>query len=204
MKVNRSLVGGALTALMLVCFPAAAFAHVGREAGAGFMAGLLHPVFGLDHFLAMLSVGIVSAQLGGRRIFTVPATFVLSMIAGAVVGIRGYEWPFSEVGIALSVVVLGLAIATVKEGGKGWPVLVVVALFGSLHGHAHGLELPKAADPIYYAAGFVTSTTAIHLLGVGIGHWLTTRAAFVTLLRHMGSGMAGMGLMILLDSMTPR
>jgi urease accessory protein len=182
----------------------AAWMHISREAGQGFVAGLLHPVFGLDHFLAMLSVGIVSAQLGGRRIFTVPATFVLSMIVGAVIGVYGRQWPLSEVGIAVSVVVLGIAIATVKEHGLGWPVLAVVALFGSLHGHAHGLELPKAADPVYYGAGFVTSTTIIHLMGVGIGHLLTTRAAFGNLLRHMGSAMAGMGLMILLDVVVPK
>jgi urease accessory protein len=181
-----------------------AYGHVGREAGVGFVAGLLHPVFGLDHFLAMLSVGIVSAQLGGRWIFTVPATFVLSMIGGAVIGVRGYQWPLSEAGIAISVVVLGTAIATVKKDGNGWPVLAVVVLFGSLHGHAHGLELPRAVDPVYYAAGFVTSTTAIHLLGVGIGHLLTARVTRLTFLRHMGSAMAGMGLMILLNSMASR
>jgi urease accessory protein len=198
--MNRNL--AVFVTLMLI--PAALQAHVGREAGEGFLAGLLHPVLGLDHFLAMLSVGIVSAQLGGRRIFTVPATFVLAMIAGAVAGVYGYQWPLTEVGIAFSVIVLGLAIATVRKNGGGWPVLAVmavVAFFGSLHGHAHGLELPKSADPVYYAAGFVTSTTAIHLLGVGIGHLFTSKAAFVTPLRHMGSAMAGMGLMILLESM---
>ena len=202
--MNRNLSAATLAALVLLCFPTVAYAHVGREAGAGFLAGLMHPVFGLDHFLAMLSVGIVSAQLGGRRIFTIPATFVLSMIAGAVVGVRGYEWPFSEAGIAISVVMLGIAIAIVREHGNGWPVMIVVALFGSLHGHAHGLELPKAADPVYYAAGFVTSTTAIHLLGVGIGHWFTTRKSLAVLLHHLGSAMAGMGLMILLDAMAPK
>jgi urease accessory protein len=201
---GRRLTTPAFVALLMLCIPSALYAHVGREAGQGFVSGLLHPVFGLDHFLAMLSVGIVSAQLGGRRIFTIPATFVLSMIVGAVIGVRGYQWPLSEVGIALSVVVLGIGIATVKENGKGWPVMLVVALFGSLHGHAHGLELPKAADPVYYAAGFVTSTTAIHLLGVGIGHLFTTRTSFASLLRHMGSAMAGMGLMILVDSMVAK
>jgi urease accessory protein len=152
----------------------------------------------------MLSVGIVSAQLGGKRILTVPVTFVLSMIVGAVAGVHGQEWPFSEEGIALSVIVLGIAIATVNESFRSWPVMLVVAFFGSLHGHAHGLELPRSADPIYYAAGFVTSTATIHLLGVGIGHLFTTRSLFVALLRHMGSGMAGMGLMILLNAMAPR
>jgi urease accessory protein len=188
--------------LLLLCCPSLAYAHVGVEAGAGFLAGLMHPVFGLDHFLAMLSVGIVSAQLGGRKIYTIPATFVLSMIVGAVLGVRGSAWPLSEVGIALSVVVLGMAIATVRQDSPAWLVMAVVAFFGALHGHAHGLELPKAADPVYYAAGFVTSTTAIHLLGVGIGHLFTTRATLTGLLRHMGSAMTGMGLMILLESMT--
>jgi urease accessory protein len=173
-------------------------------AGSGFTAGLLHPVAGLDHFLAMLGVGIVSAQLGGRRIFTVPALFVLSMIGGAVAGVYGSAWPFTEAGIALSVVVLGIAIATVQENGSGWLVMAVVVLFGALHGHAHGLELPQSADPVYYAAGFVTSTASIHLLGVGVGHVLTSRATLGAFLRHMGSGMVGMGLMILLDSMGSR
>ncbi len=203
--MNRNLAGFALAVWMLFCFPSLVYGHVGAETeGAGFVAGLLHPVAGLDHFLAMLGVGIVSAQLGGRRIFTIPALFVLSMIGGAVFGVYGYNWPFTEAGIAISVVVLGSAIATVRENGAGWPVMAVVVLFGSLHGHAHGVELPQAADPVYYAAGFVTSTAAIHLLGVGIGHVFTTRAKSWALLRHMGSGMVGMGLMILLDSMASK
>jgi urease accessory protein len=200
--MNRHRTGWALAVFLLVCFPSVVYGHVGGEEGTGFAAGFLHPLAGLDHFLAMLGVGIVSAQLGGRRIFTIPALFVLSMIGGAAAGVHGFEWPFTEVGIAVSVVVLGTAIATVRENGNGWPVMLVVVLFGSLHGHAHGLELPQSADPVYYAAGFVASTAAIHLLGVGIGHVLTTRAAAATLLRHMGSGMVGMGLMILFESMS--
>jgi len=187
-------VGVSLVALML---PSTVYAHPAGQSAAGFMSGLLHPVFGLDHFLAMLSVGIVSAQLGGRRILTVPAMFVASMIVGAVFGIKGYQWPLSEAGIACSMIVLGIAIATVTETVDSWPVLPVVALFGSLHGHAHGLELPKSADPIYYAAGFLTSTVTIHILGVGIGHVFTSRTVSMVLLRHMGSAIAGMGLMFL-------
>jgi urease accessory protein len=200
--MDRRLARAGLAALLLTCLPSAAYAHTGLAAE-GFMSGLLHPVFGLDHFLAMLSVGIVSAQLGGIRIYVVPATFVLAMIAGAVAGVYGHPWPWGEVGIALSVIVLGLAIATVQHGGRGWPVMMMVAVFGSLHGHAHGLEMPRAAEPVYYAAGFVASTTAIHLLGVAIGHFATRREAAVRLLRHMGTLMAGMGLMILLDLRKP-
>lgn len=202
--MSRNVAGATFVVLLLICFPSVVYGHEDGRAAVGFMEGLLHPVLGLDHFLAMVSVGIVSAQLGGRRIFTIPTIFVLAMVAGAVAGVNGREWPFVETGIAISVIVLGVAIATVRENGNAWLVMAMVGLFGSLHGHAHGLELPKSTDPVYYAAGFVTSTAAIHLLGVGIGHLLTTRAAFGTVLRHMGSVMAGMGLMILLDLMAPK
>ena len=186
-----------LTALLVLAAPSIAYAHPMGQAADGFESGLLHPVFGLDHFLAMLSVGIVSAQLGRERIWTVPGMFVLSMIVGAIFGIKGDLWRFSEAGIACSMIVLGIAIATVTENVSSWPVLAMVAGFGSLHGHAHGLELPKAADPVYYAAGFLTSTITIHLLGVGVGYLLTRRSARIVLLRHLGSGIAGMGLMFL-------
>ena len=53
----------------------------------GFYDGLSHPVLGLDHFLAMISVGIISAQIGGRAIWTIPFTFVLIMIVGGLIGI---------------------------------------------------------------------------------------------------------------------
>jgi len=84
--MNRNRVGAIVAVLILAGMPSAAEAHT-EAAAAGFLSGLLHPVFGLDHFLAMLSVGIVSAQMGGRRVFTVPSAFVLSMIVGAVAGV---------------------------------------------------------------------------------------------------------------------
>lgn len=183
--------------LLAFAAPSLLLAHPIGQSAAGFSSGLLHPVFGLDHFLAMLSVGIVSAQLGGQRIWTVPGMFVTAMIVGAIFGIKGYEWRFTEAGIACSMIVLGIAIATVNENVKSWPVLIMVAGFGSLHGHAHGIELPKAADPVYYAAGFLTSTILIHLLGVAIGHLFTKTWSLASPLRHLGSGIAGMGLMFL-------
>lgn len=196
-QLPRSVPVAFAAALLVAVLPSIAYAHPIGLAADGFKSGLLHPVFGLDHFLAMLSVGIVSAQLGRERIWTVPGMFVLSMIVGAVLGLKGQVWSFSEAGIACSMIVLGIAIATVNEEVSSWPVLVMVAGFGSLHGHAHGLELPKAADPVYYAAGFLTSTIMIHLLGVAIGHLFTRTWSLIALLRHLGSGIAGMGLMFL-------
>ena len=190
----------ALAALLLAATPDAAFAHTG--AVEGFLSGLLHPVLGLDHLLAMLSVGIVSAQLGGRHVWSIPAVFVVAMVAGAIPGIAGSRWDFAEAGIALSVIVLGICITTARASGTAWPILLAAAVFGSLHGHAHGLELPNSADPVYYGAGFLTSTSVIHLLGVGVGHVLTMRDTYTRFLRYLGVGMAGAGMVILVNLMS--
>lgn len=196
----RALGRVGLTLAMCALWPALAHAHV-DAAASGFLSGLLHPVFGLDHFLAMLSVGIISAQLGGSRVYAVPALFVSAMVCGAVVGWNGQEWPLTEVGISLSVSVLGVGIVLARSDRRSLMVMVVVAFFGCLHGHAHGLEMPKAADPVYYGAGFVTSTVVIHLLGVFIGWAFTSRPSLVPVLRHLGSGAAGMGVVILVNGL---
>lgn len=187
----------ALLAVMLMS-AGPAYAHV-EKASSGFMSGLLHPVFGVDHFLAMLSVGIVSAQLGGRHVWGVPTAFVIAMTSGASAGLLGYEIPFLEMGIALSVVLLGAAIVLIRNTKVIHGVYAFVAFFGVLHGYAHGLEMPKAADPVYYGGGFLVSTVAIHLLGVGVGHVLTSAAKYQAPLRHLGSLMAGMGLMLVIQ-----
>ena len=175
--------------VLALCWPGGAAAHT-VSAAEGFVSGLMHPVFGPDHFLAMLSVGIVSTQLGGRYIFVVPAVFVAAMMVGAVFGIYGYQWPATEVGIAASVLTLGVAILLVKDNRHRWSIMAVTAFFGSLHGHAHGLEMPHAADPVFYGAGFLVGTTAIHLLGVFIGHFMMARPSRTRYLRLLGAGIA--------------
>jgi urease accessory protein len=189
-----------LAVLVLSCYVRQASAHI-EDAAAGFTSGLLHPVLGMDHFLAMFSVGIVSAQLGGRYIYTVPLAFVLAMISGGAVGMAQVVMPYAEAGIALSVMVLGMAIVMARHGGRGLPTMLVTALFGFLHGHAHGMEMPQAADPVYYAAGFVFSTATIHLAGVGVGHVLTRQSSSLVLLRFLGSAMACAGVVILVKGM---
>ena len=133
-----------------------------------FLAGLTHPVLGPDHFLAMVSVGILSAQLGGRAIWTVPATFVGVMAVGGALGIADIGLTAIELGIALSVLVLGAAIAAERR----IPVLLAMAavgVFAVFHGYAHGAEMPTVAEPVRYAAGFLIGTAALHVLGLLIG-----------------------------------
>jgi urease accessory protein len=156
------------------CCPGLAQAHSEHD-GLSFMSGFLHPLLGPDHLLAMLSVGILSALIGGRAVYWVPCAFVAAMLAGAVLGVIGTALPHVELGIALSVLVLGVAIAMPNK----LPVLItalVVALFGLLHGNAHGVEIPRSAVPAFYSFGFIVSTATIHVIGVGIGfipqlHW---------------------------------
>ena len=189
------------TLVVALMMPLLAHAHM-EDAAAGFMSGLLHPINGLDHFLAMISVGIVSMQLGGRNAYTLPGMFVAAMVVGGLVGTMGKQIPYIEHGIALSVIVLGAAIALVKEGGKTLPVMLVTMFFGFLHGYAHGVEMPKAVDPVFYAAGFVTSTATIHLMGVGLGYLMMIRYHREQLLRHLGSVISGMGIMIMLGALS--
>ena len=161
-----------LTALFtaLLAQPVAAHEDQVIEYGS-FLAGLTHPVLGLDHLLAMVSVGIVSAIIGGRAIYTVPSVFVIMMAVGGVVGRlfpEVFAGTITEVAIASSVMLLGGVIVW----GKAIPVLAAMAavgFFGFFHGYAHGSEIPDIADPLVYAVGFMLGTVLLHLTGVLIG-----------------------------------
>lgn len=171
-------------------FPSISYAHGGS--GGGFMAGLTHPVLGFDHLLAMLGVGILSAQMGGQAIWRVPLTFVLVMLVGGILGINGIPLFSVEMGIALSVLALGVAIALEK---KLLPLLamVFVGFFAIFHGHAHGTEMPSLSKPLFYACGFVLGTAGIHVAGVLIGIITERLKDGAQLLRYAGAGIAGIG-----------
>jgi urease accessory protein len=158
---------GLLTAA-LTLIPAAAFAHTGAGEAHGFVWGFAHPLGGLDHILAMVTVGIFAWQLGGRALWLVPATFVLVMAAGAALGMARLPLPFVEFGIAASVIVLGSIVAF----ARGAPIAVavgIVGLFAIFHGHAHGTEMALNAAAGAYAAGFLLATALLHLAGIALG-----------------------------------
>jgi urease accessory protein len=171
------------------------FAHTEEVLRFGsFFGGFFHPVLGLDHLLAMLSVGIVSTQLGGRSILTVPSTFVVFMAVGGIFGRVSGIIPMTtiEAGIALSVLLLGGMIAA----GSRMPhpaIYAAVGFFGSLHGYAHGVEVPVVADPIVYGVGFLLGTATIHLFGVLIGEMAKRYQRGVTVLRASGGVFALLG-----------
>ena len=171
MRANpvTSLIGpAALAAAALLLTPGAAQAHIIQAGAGGFGSGFEHPLTGPDHFLAMFAVGLWGAQMGGRAVWSLPVTFPMIMVVGGILGILNVPLPGVEVGIAISIIALGTAIA-VAWNPPEWIALVLIGLFAICHGYAHGSELPTAADPADFAIGFVLATGMIHLLGIGVG-----------------------------------
>ena len=153
----------------LIAASAPALAYPGHPlADSGFMSGLPHPMLGWDHLLTMLMVGVWAAQLGGRARLWVPVSFLVLMAVGA--GLAGMGWvpPHLESGIAVSLVVGGLLVATALRVSM-LPAAALVGVFAVFHGAAHGAELPATASPLLYGAGFLLATGALHLAGVLIG-----------------------------------
>jgi urease accessory protein len=176
-----SVRGGAILAL-IAAGPAAA--HTGTGLAGGFQSGFLHPLSGFDHLLAMVSVGLWGAFLGRPLIVALPVIFPTVMAIGGIMGIAGVTLPPVEIGIAVSVLVLGAMIA----GKVRAPVrlaALIVAVFAIFHGYAHGKELPSAADPVGYSAGFVLATGLLHVAGIGIG-LIADRPGGATVVRSLG------------------
>lgn len=149
----------------LMVFPALAHANTGVGPTQGIVYGFLHPLFGLDHLLAMVAIGLWAAQLGGRALWAVPASFVGVMTLGGIAGMAGLNLPLVETGILLSVLMLGILI-TFAVRLPAWAGALLVGAFAVFHGHAHGTEMPANLSGWLYAAGFVAATAALH--GVGI------------------------------------
>ncbi|MDU3046280.1 HupE/UreJ family protein [Bradyrhizobium sp.] len=167
--MRRNLLHSACGVVLLSVLTASpGFAHEQTGVGGGLAAGLLHPLTGLDHLVAMVAVGIWGAQLGGAAIWVLPIVFPLVMALGAVVGILKIGLPVPELVIALSALVLGLAVA-LRVRAPFVLAAAVVAVFAIFHGHAHGAELPSAANPLAYGCGFVVATGLLHAFGITIG-----------------------------------
>ena len=133
--------------------------------GGGFEAGILHPVLGIDHLLAMVAVGIIATRLGGKLIYLVPLAFVSVMFVGALLGFNKVSFVYDEVGIAFSVIILGLMIIFNKSLAVVL-VMVSVGIFAFFHGHAHGVELPRVDFKEAYTLGFIIATIGLHVVGI--------------------------------------
>ncbi|MFD2192364.1 HupE/UreJ family protein [Pistricoccus aurantiacus] len=176
----------------LLLLPALAWAHVGPGHPGGLAQGLLHPLLGIDHLVAMVAVGLWAAQCGGRALWALPLSFMAVMLLGGLIGMAGIAMPFIEPGIVASVLVLGLLIAAAVR----LPLVAssaLVGLFAVFHGHAHGAEMPATASGLAYAIGFVLATGVLHCCGIGLGLF-TKRLAGPRLAQYAGVTIAAFGL----------
>jgi urease accessory protein len=160
----QALAVGGLAATILAS-PAAA--HTGGLIG-GLESGLMHPITGLDHVVAMIAVGLWGGILGRPAAWLLPVIFPLAMATSGAAAIVGVPLVGTETGIALSGIVLGLVVLFVVRPPL-WVAITMVGVFAVFHGHAHGLELPEAVNPAFYAVGFVIATGMLHLTGIAIG-----------------------------------
>lgn len=161
----------------------------------GFVSGVAHPLSGMDHLLAMFAVGVWGAQIGGRSIWELPVAFPLIMAFGGMLGIAGYwgeQTTIVQVGIGLSVLGLGVAIAALWKPVEALSI-AVIGIFALFHGYAHGVELPKAADPVAYGLGFVMATGLIHCAGIGFGLLMGVRNLNGAVGRGAGALIAAIG-----------
>jgi urease accessory protein len=193
--VLAALPAAVLAATALSVGPA--LAHTGAGSVSGLGAGFGHPIGGLDHLLAMIAVGVLAVQLGGRATLLVPAAFVAMMVGGGLLGAAAVGLPLVEIGIVGSVIVLGGAIAL----GRRMPVALAMGLVGAFalfHGHAHGTEMPITANGLEYGLGFALATTLLHVAGIGAGlaaRVLGAQASSLAL-RTGGGAIAAAGLML--------
>ncbi len=174
----------------LLALPSPLAAHEGGAA-AGLLSGLLHPISGLDHVLAMLAVGIWGAQMGPPAIWVLPVTFPMVMAFGGMLSLVGVPVPGVEIGIGLSALLLGSMVALERRPDLR-AAAVLVGFFAIFHGYAHGAELPEGQSGILYSIGFVVSTGTLHASGIGVGlihRWDKGKRA----LRLAGTGIAAGG-----------
>src|SRR6266571_374577 len=144
-----------------------------------FAGGFTHPLFGPDHVIAMVAVGLWGAFLGAPAIWLLPVVFPLVMAVAGAFGVLGVPLPGVETGIALSAIALGSMVALAAKPPL-WIAAVLVGAFAIFHGHAHGAELPVGADAIAYSMGFVVATGMLHLAGIAFGslsYWPAGRIA---------------------------
>ncbi len=139
------------------------------------MPACTHPLSGLDHLTVMLAVGALAALKGGRALWLWPATFVGVMIAGALLGMAQVQLPLVEPAILASVVVLGLLVA-LAVNLPTWLGALVIGVSALFHGHAHGAEAAGHRRR-GYMIGFIATTAALHLAGIGAVLGLRSRIA---------------------------
>lgn len=184
-----------LSTFLLLSFTISLNAH--GTHGTGLMASLSHPILGLDHLLAILCVGFLSAQMNIKSSWMIPLVFAIAMLVSGWLGIGAEGFTGMEQGIAISVIVMGLVVALKNKMGLILATLLA-GVFGFFHGYAHGVEMPEESRPFVYISGFLLGVVIIFLVSIGIGNILLRDNKNSERLQDVGAFIAGMGFVILI------
>ena len=179
--------------LMLSGLAFTVHAHTGIGLTHGFTYGFTHPLLGVDHILAMVAVGLLAVQLGGRALWALPLAFIATLLVAGSIGVGSAGWPVVEFGIIGSVIILGSLIAF-KARLPLVVTMLMVSLFAAFHGHAHGAEMPAMVGALGYAAGFALATALLH--GAGMATGLLAQRLPALWLRMGGGVIAAAGVLL--------
>lgn len=200
LKQNNVIVAAMLVGMGAVLLPALAVAHPGHGAHeAGFVAGLLHPLSGLDHLLALLGVGLWSQQQGGAARVWMPLSFAAAILGGAALAGLGVALPGMELGIAASVLIVGLLVASARALALGWAV-ALGAFFALFHGYAHIAELPASSAQLSYVLGFMSMSVLAMAGGAGLAKLFERASSRTYFARATGLGIALAGALFALSA----
>ncbi len=187
-----------LSSIFISLLATPVMAHTGQAHINGFTSGLLHPLLGMDHILAMIAVGLLASQRQGKIAGSLPIIFILMMLVGAAVGLTDLAIPFAEQGIIGSVIILGAVLAAGHRISNS-AAAILVGLFASFHGIAHIMEVPANVSSIVYASGFSITTIALIASGFVLGKTVPTfiaRNQATSFHKYAGAALslAGLGL----------
>jgi urease accessory protein len=184
--------------LVLTAFAGPALAHTGHGDADGLLHGLMHPVLGPDHLLAMLAVGLWSGFVLPGRFWIGAAAFLSAMTLGAGLAWSGVQIPAVESMILTSVVAFGLLVLFARPGQSATATgvsLAAIAAFAVAHGQAHAIEAGGAAT--LYLAGFLISTAALHLVGIVLARSVARDRAVALVQSALGALTAASGVWML-------
>ena len=180
-----------LVVISTILIPESLFAHGSH--GTGFMAGFTHSAFGVDHLLAILGVSIFGFALFENKPWLPSASFITAMLIGGIIGMQTAAFSITEIIIGLSVIIIG-ALISYEVKFSNLIAILLFAFFGFFHGHAHGIEMPKASNAPLFVLGFLLAALSVSALGWGISKLIKEK----TQLRILGAFLAGIGLALFL------
>jgi urease accessory protein len=195
MKLQR--IGLLILSLLAASTASAHVGHLHQDTLSNFTDGLLHPLTGFDHLLAMLTVGIYGAVSASSRraALLAPLSFASLLLVGAGLGTLGMTLPAIEPMIAVSVLVLGLLLVLRKT----LPLAAssaLIGLFALFHGVAHGSEIPATAQVGSFISGMMLMTLTLHVCGLLLGDMMRKQPQLWTRVAGSAVALAGFGLLL--------